>query len=334
MKGNKVNISIIVPVYKVERYINRCIDSILSQTYKEIEIILVNDGSPDNCGVICGEYAKKDNRIRVIHKENGGLSSARNTGIDLAQGDYIGFVDSDDWIEVDMYEMLYKNAISYNADISMCNYKAEKHDQDFIYKSPTIDDVIILNKEQAMQTLVDNKLFELTQFACDKLYKRSLFENIRYPEGKLYEDVATTYKLINKCEKFLYCPSIKYHYTQNPNGITLKKFDINQIDFLEAKLDLYKFFKKNYPDFLDAALCQYTSANISIIKNMFRSNYKNKKIYKECRRIVCENIYLYLKADWVKNKMKFYATLIFLVPSFLYILITFLKSIRDKKVLY
>ena len=115
-------ISVIIPVYKVEKYLDRCLESIVNQTYKNLEIILIDDGSPDNCPAICDEYAQKDSRIKVIHKANGGVSSARNKGIDVATGDYIGFVDSDDWIEPDMYETLIKNAEQYNSDISRCSY--------------------------------------------------------------------------------------------------------------------------------------------------------------------------------------------------------------------
>ena len=118
--NNNPKISVIVPVYKVEKYLDRCVESIVNQTYKNLEIILVDDGSPDNCPVMCDEWAEKDERIRVIHKENGGLADARNAGMNIATGDYIGFVDSDDWIEPNMYEVLLKNALKYDADISRC----------------------------------------------------------------------------------------------------------------------------------------------------------------------------------------------------------------------
>jgi len=188
-------ISIIIPIYKVEDYIRCCIDSILSQTYKNLEIILVDDGSPDNCGSVCEEYSLKDKRIKVIYKKNGGLSSARNAGLDIASGEYIGFVDSDDWIENDMYESLYNAIIFHKADISVCGrYIASGN------KITTISDsekAEVFTRCEALSELVLDEYSGMKNFAWDKLYKKELFDNVRYPEGKCYEDIFTTYKLFS-----------------------------------------------------------------------------------------------------------------------------------------
>lgn len=322
-------ISIIVPIYNVERYIHRCIESILNQNFCDFELILVNDGSPDQCGDICDEYALKDNRIKVIHKNNGGLSSARNAGIDIAKGKYIGFIDSDDWIEPDMYEILYQNIKKYNADISMCKYKTEKNDLISIYNTPLQEEVLVVNTEQAIQAMVDNVLFDLTQFACDKLYKRELFEGIRYPEGKLYEDVATTYKLIDKCNVFVYNNSTKYHYSLNSNSISQRKFDHSQLDILETRQELYRFIRNNYPKAIQGALCQYISANVSIVNKLILSDYMDKKVYKDCREIIRKYILVYLKAHGVKKRQKLYASFIYLCPYFIVVLFSSLIKTRN-----
>lgn len=230
-------ISVIVPIYKVEKYLNRCVDSILNQSYKNIEVILVDDGSPDNCGKICDEYLLKDNRIRVIHKENGGLSSARNAGLEIATGEYIGFVDSDDWIEPKMYETLIENAIKYNAEISVGGVVdlLEENDNYTIIKS-TFDekiDVQVLNNEEAMK-----KFFLGSWSAWDKIYKRKVHEKIRFPEGMINEDEAIAMKILDNSEKIVYTNEVFYNYIRRPNSITTSEFS-------ERKLDWYRNCKKN-----------------------------------------------------------------------------------------
>ncbi|MDV4769588.1 glycosyltransferase, partial [Enterococcus faecium] len=178
-------ISIIVPVYKVEPYLRKCVDSILAQTFTDFEVILVDDGSPDNSGKICDEYASKDSRVRVIHKKNGGLSSARNAGIDVARGKYLGFVDSDDYIEKDMYELLYDNIVKEQADLSICGI----YD---IYAGKKVkilpEEYKVLDKVSAMKIVLEAQSFSV--HAVNKLYKKELFNKIRYPENIITEDAA------------------------------------------------------------------------------------------------------------------------------------------------
>ena len=180
---DKDKISVIVPVYNVEKYLSKCIDSILSQTYKNLEIILVDDGSPDSSPKICDKYKERDNRIKVIHKKNGGLASARNAGMDIATGKYIGFVDSDDMIAEDMYEVLLENMIKSNAEIAVC-YKT-----DILENLQTGKGIVEeLNKTQALKKMVLG--IEFGSHACDKLFKREiLVSDIRFPEGKTYEEL-------------------------------------------------------------------------------------------------------------------------------------------------
>ena len=196
-------ISVIVPIYKVEKYIHRCIDSIINQTYKNLEIILVDDGSPDSCPRICDEYAKKDKRIKVIHKENGGLSDARNKGVDIATGDYIAFVDSDDYIHPNMYEVLIYELEKNNSDIALCKYK-------IVYEKSKIKteidgkfEVYSLNNLQALDSMYGKDGVDFI-VAWNKLYKKDLFNKIRYPVGKIHEDEYTTYKLLFASKNVIY----------------------------------------------------------------------------------------------------------------------------------
>ena len=199
-------ISVIVPVYNVERFLRECIESIISQTYKDLEIILVNDGSTDKSPLICEEYKKIDARVIVLHKENGGLSDARNKGIDISTGEYIGFVDSDDFIENDMYELLLNNIKKVEADIATCGVISEKVKDKNFYKEE-----IIVNAHDGLKEMLMER--SMNTSACDKLYKRSLFDEIRYPKDKLYEDLYTTYKLLHKANKIVISNQKKYYYT-------------------------------------------------------------------------------------------------------------------------
>lgn len=238
-------ISIIVPVYKVEKYLNRCIDSILNQSYKNIEVILVDDGSPDNCGKICDEYLLKDNRIRVIHKENGGLSSARNAGLDIATGDYIGFVDSDDWIEPKMYETLIENVIKYNAQISVGGVVdlLEEGNKYTSIKSTFDGNIKIecLNKEDAMK-----KFFLGSWSAWDKIYKREVHEKIRFPEGEINEDEAIAMQILDNCEKIVYTNEVFYNYIKRSDSITTSEFSEKKLDWYKNCKRNLEFIKENY----------------------------------------------------------------------------------------
>ena len=183
-------ISVIIPVYGVEKYIAQCLDSIINQTYKNLEIILVDDGSPDACPKLCDEYSKIDKRIKVIHKKNGGLSDARNVGIDICKGNYITFVDSDDWIEKDMIEQLYSLINKFSADISICNFLRTSDEKMKIFNKN--EKIKCYNKYEAIRELL--KGHKIQDYAWNKMYKKEVFYNIRYPKGRNMEDKGTTYK--------------------------------------------------------------------------------------------------------------------------------------------
>ena len=195
-----VKVSIIVPVYKVEQYIDNCIKSLLSQTLIEIEIILVDDGSPDNSGEICDAYQKIDNRIKVIHQENGGLSKARNSGLKIANGEYIVFVDSDDWIKNTMCEKLYNAAQEDNAEIAICKIINAINEQQYDQTNDTCNKEILTNVE-AVNQLYDGTNHVEMVVAWNKIYKKELFDDIEFANGKIHEDEFTTYKLLYKANK-------------------------------------------------------------------------------------------------------------------------------------
>ena len=238
-----IDISIIVPVYKVEKQLNTCIESILNQNFINYELILVDDGSPDECGEICDEYEKKDKRIKVIHKKNGGLSDARNAGLNIATGKYIGFVDSDDIIHPQMYEKLYNVIRKYNFDIVQCKFKKFKKIED-IEKSLNRhnESVEEYTNKEAIIDMIDNNKINVNTW--NKLYKRELFENERFPKGKIHEDEFLTYKLIYKSNKIAYINEELYYYYQNDNGIMNGSNLLKRLDRIEALEERSNFFLK------------------------------------------------------------------------------------------
>ena len=241
-------ISVIVPVYKVEKYICRCVDSLLKQTYPDMEIILVDDGSPDKCGQLCDRYAEEYSHVRVIHKENGGLSSARNAGIAAATGAYIGFVDSDDSVEPEMYARLYEILVANGADISICNctYVDEETgtaDEMMRQCSPLKDEV--LDRVQALEKLnpaQDGYSFYVT--AWNKLYRRELFEECLFREGWIHEDEFLVHHIFSRCNRVATLADSLYLYVQRKGSITNTGVNVKMLDGVYALYDRYSFFER------------------------------------------------------------------------------------------
>lgn len=216
-------ISLIIPVYKVEKYLHRCLDSVISQSYSQLEIILVNDGSPDSCGEICDAYAHKDSRIKVIHKKNGGLSHARNAGITVAKGEYLSFLDSDDWVEVEYIEKLYKLLKLYQCDMAVCNFiKASTTE---IEQKNSLVKIYEFSSLEALEALTGPYYLPLV-VAWGKLYHRSLFEEIRYPIGRLHEDEFVIHHLIYRAKKIVFTTEELVFYWQREDSIMGKGFNI------------------------------------------------------------------------------------------------------------
>ncbi len=250
-------ISVIVPVYNVEKYLEECINSIINQTYKNLEIILVDDGATDNSGKMCDEFAKKDTRIKVIHKENGGLSDARNTGIDIACGEYIQFVDSDDCIENDMIELLYKNAKKYEADISMCSHYILTEEE------CTPEGNGELNIYDRVQVLKEILLDErVRSYAWNKLFAKELFNEIRFPKGKVFEDILTIPRLFEKSKKVVLDNQPKYYYRQRKGSILHVQTKELRIAYINSALEIMNFIKEKEKSLI--AYCAYNVAHITI----------------------------------------------------------------------
>ena len=237
-------ISVIVPIYNVEDYLNRCVDSIINQTYKNLEIILVDDGSPDNCPKMCDDYAKKDSRIKVVHKENGGLSDARNVGMEVATGDYVSFIDSDDYVSLDFYETLLQTMIDNDSDIVECGvvkfYENEKFDE---YS----DDLKVTNYDtvDALDGLIIENPFK--QHVWNKLYNSSVALDIPYAVGKLNEDEFWTYQVFGKAKKVTRINKTMYYYFQRNGSIMGNGYNIRRLDALEGKMNRQAYIEKNFP---------------------------------------------------------------------------------------
>ena len=239
-------ISVIVPVYKVEQYLHRCLDSILNQTFTGFEIILVDDGSTDGSGEICDRYAAKYNNIKVIHKENGGLSSARNAGLEIAKGKYIMFVDSDDMIHSKTLEKQLSILHETDADAVICSFQRFFDEKEIDISSDKISSKITVfsgsdvEKQMFTNTDVSNYVS-----SCGKIFKRELFNDISFPVGRLFEDEFTTYKIYYKCKKIAVTDDIHYFYYINTNGIT-GTLNINKrFDEYDAQFERIQFFKEN-----------------------------------------------------------------------------------------
>jgi len=214
-------ISVIIPVYNVENYLSNCIDSVINQTYKNLEIILVDDGSIDSSAKICDEYAKKDGRIKVIHKENGGLSSARNAGLDIAKGKYISFVDSDDTINFEMIEKMLNSIVRYKTDVSICKLKITR---DYTNTNEVISEdefVEVITPLELYDKLYDNLQAEMTS-SCNKIYKKELFDNLRFKNGIINEDDEILHYIVDKINNISYINVAYYNYYQRGNSIMHK----------------------------------------------------------------------------------------------------------------
>ena len=238
-------ISVIIPVYKVEEYLSQCVDSVLNQTYSNLEVILIDDGSPDNCPSLCDKYSEIDSRVIVIHKENGGLSSARNTGLDIATGEIISFIDSDDWIDSDMFERMMDLKIHTGANIVSCDWIMT--DEINIYERVIRKkqyDPVISGKEATKEILMTN----ISSYVWNSLYDRRYWENIRFPIGRVFDDLSVNYKAFEKAETVAFIDEPFYKYRINYNGITRKpnatKYYHNFLAFKER----YEYSCKYYPE--------------------------------------------------------------------------------------
>lgn len=297
---NQPLISIIVPVYRVEKYLKKCVDSLINQTYKNLEIILVDDGSPDNCPIVCDTYAKIDSRIVVIHKENGGLSDARNAGLDIASGEYIGFVDSDDYIADDMYEIMLKAIKDNESDIACCNYLQIGEDG-----VPYPNQKLPLQDECIENDTAINMLIEFGGYygvACNKLYSREIFESIRYPQGRKYEDFFVIAEILGRCKRITHINRPLYYYVRRPGSITLEKKSAKDLDLGYALIRMRTYAIENHI----SCLHRYSTNRLSY---MIEEWIKKSKLDESCHEAVIRlcrlsKFLLYDKYAWLEYSWK------------------------------
>lgn len=302
-------ITIIVPVYNVAPYLRTCIDSIIQQTYKNLEIILVDDGSTDESSSICDEYIQKDNRVVVIHKENGGLSEARNVGIDIAKGDYIGFVDSDDFIEPDMYEVLYSACQINSAEISISGRYLEFETECKTTNLFCRDEFQICSNVEAMKKLLIWQ--DCDSAAWDKLYDAKLFTQQRYPVGVLHEDLNVTIRLFYNCKKIVFTGIPLYHYRIRENSICRSNFSEKKFDLIYQSCESANFARnidislKEEADYFEfrGVLGVLSNASDTICKKF---KYKVLKMSIQCVPILFNNKYVSIRdrKNYVKKMIK------------------------------
>jgi len=320
-------ISVIVPVYRVETYLGRCVDSILLQTYQNLEIILVDDGSPDNCPALCDDYTIKDKRVQVIHQNNLGLSGARNSGIEASHGEYLAFVDADDYLSPDFVKSLYEVMEKTNATIGQCRFAyvkgealPESHNEIWkIFRGESLMEQLYGPEEEATYFVV----------AWNKLYRRELFQKIRFPQGRIHEDEATTYYLFHEAKKLTFLEQPLYGYfTENTGSITAK-FSRKRLQWLTAHEERITFFKENgYETLLPKAYRKLLDACITFYFRCTDEVEDAAEIRKELKG--CLQNYRKQGAEFIKMlpfKTRFgYA--LFLVSPWLYYKV--LKQIRER----
>lgn len=299
-------ISVIVPVYNVGKYLEKCLDSILAQTYPTLEVILVDDGSTDRSGAICDRYASSNPQIKVIHQSNGGLSSARNTGIRHSHGSLLTFVDSDDWLAPEMIETLYHNMMTFDADISSCS-EFWLHEED---SAPSSRD----NTPTAMPPVdaIRDMLYQhrLNHSTWGKLYRKELFDSVNFPYGKVYEDLATFYLLYLQAKKVAHTPSQLYYYRLREDSIT-GNFTLKRLDVLDVTDGIERHMEEHCPALLPAARDRKLSANFNMMQLLSANGYGDSAHADRCWRNIKKLRYgsLVNPKVRVKNKIGIIASL-------------------------
>ena len=277
-------VSVIIPVYKVEAYLTACVESVLAQTYRNFEIILVDDGSPDNCPQMCDELAARDSRIRVIHKENGGLSSARNTGIDAARGDYLAFLDSDDLWTPLFLERLYRAVEETGADMAVCLFRRFRGE--IPTELPETVPTVALTQQEAFECLFGVRNENMV-VAPNKLYRRELFVAVRYPVGQIHEDEAVIHEIIGGTNTVAWVDEAHYLYREAPNSITTASFSLKRLDEMYAKEQRISYFEaRGMQELADRTRLGYLSCLMRLYRTV-QAELENRSAAKTA----CQQIY-------------------------------------------
>ena len=278
-------ISIIVPIYKVEQYLPKCLDAIINQTYMNLEILLVDDGSPDRCGEICDEYAKNDNRIKVIHKNNEGLADARNKALDMMKGEYVVCVDSDDYISSTHVEGLYKLIVKYGAYVAIntsCNFFDGTIP---LPKKKPKKDIIFDSGLKAVEAMFYQELYDTC--AWGKMYKANLFDGLRYPKGLLFEDFPTTYRLLLKANKVVFNGEQSYFYRLRSNSIERKAFSLQKLDSGLKLLEMIDQQKNILLPIIKSYNCRMVSFLFHLLFQMPKGYVYRKVFQEKIRKLRC-----------------------------------------------
>ena len=282
-------ISVIIPVYNVEKYLEKCLNSVINQTYKNLEIIVIDDGSTDNSGKICDEYAKKDSRIIVIHTENGGVSSARNKGLEVAKGEYIGFVDSDDYIEDNMYEILYRNLVKFDVDISMCNYYIVRNNKKTYHKH-NIDDILLIDNKEKFFELLNSNYYK--GFLCNKLFKSDIMQKKKLEEDiYVCEDLLFISQIADISERFCFDNRCFYNYVMRENSAISGKITEKNFSVLNAYKKVIDIVKKYNEKIARGYEIDYFKwENDLIRKYKFKNKIEKKNLESEVQKLYKEII--------------------------------------------
>lgn len=298
---NEPLVSVVVPIYKVENYLKECVDSVINQTYQNLEIILVDDGSPDRCGEICDNYARQDNRIKVIHKTNGGLSDARNAAFPFIHGEYITFIDSDDYIENNAIETLLNTICTTGADVSVATFEIFYENGIKVSNNPSRS-VEIYDRYKALDCFLFNDY--LTPCVCGKLYKKSLWDNIRMPKGKLYEDQYTTYKILDRCDLVAFIREPLYHYRKREGSIGHSTFSNKTYELYDAIHEEYDFIKSKYEDKCPNIAVARITWEIVFANYMIMGKHKDVQVIKDIQKFAKANIDKINECEYVSNIRK------------------------------
>ena len=301
MKGRMGKVSIIVPVYNVKNYLRRCADSIKGQTYKEWELILVDDGSTDGSGKLCNEIEKESERIKVVHQQNGGLSCARNSGIRVATGDYLMFIDSDDFIDRQYVEKHIVIAEQENADLVISDLIAFYEGNPLTINSGSVDSITHLSRKEALKEGLLQRKMDVS--ACAKLYKRELFEQIRFPEGELYEDFAIFYQIVFVCNNIIYMDYRGYYYLQRDGSIMHSGMSVERMKLIENSKKILMFCSKMDRDIYEAALYRYVVNHYQILKISINEQ-KYDRLSRELRKNIMGYFVVILMSPLVAKRTK------------------------------
>ena len=279
----KTLVSVIVPVYRVEAYLEKCVQSILAQDMEDFELILVDDGSPDGCGEICRRFAEKDGRVRCIRKENGGLSDARNAGIGAARGEYLSFIDADDYVEKTYLSFLLSliRAVP-GCKVSQANHFVERNGKS--RPEYSLEDRAVFSAHDAFEAVLYHDRVDVSGWG--KLYHRSVFDTLRYPKGRLYEDTCIFGDILLSTDVYVYGGRPQYHYVQRENSIVNKRFSENTMQFVEAVERLTDTALRAYPDLKQACLRRMTHARLSVLRYMEHCPQEYRSLRDEFRKSV------------------------------------------------